>query len=194
MPKDIRFPEVEPRYVFERDCLAFPASMDGQPIECLVTLELLMARFGVREPSEEAMRQAYREHRIAIQAIARNLIEYGWIDTDNRVFLTTRYTRLTVNFDDLLAKDQRVATAHRMLTDVIGASAGEIIIEWRTSRESPPHPSIHLSVKDPAIRREISTSFPPKALADLTILRVLVAQVWSALLMARSHDLVLKSG
>jgi hypothetical protein len=194
MPNDILFPEVEPRYVVERDCLGFRAVADGKHVECLVTAELLCSRFGSKEFTEKAMRRAFGEHREEIHAIARSLLEYGWIDDDNRVFLTTRYTRLTVHIDEPLAKDQRVATAHRMLTDVIGASAGEIVIEWRTSRENPPHPAIHLSVKDPAIPRVVSTAFPPKAWDDLTTLRLRVAQLWSALLMARSHDLVLKSG
>ncbi len=194
MAKDIRFPEGEPRYVPERDCLGFRAIADGTNVECLVTAEFLFSRFGSKEFTEKAMRQAFDDHRDEIQDIARSLLEYGWIDEEKRLFLTTRFTRLTVHFDQLLAGDPRVAAAHRMLTDVIGPSAGELVIEWRTPRENPPNPSILLSIKDPVIRREMATSFPPEAWDDPTTLRVRLAQVWSALLRARSHDLVLKFG
>lgn len=194
MPKDIEFPEGEPRYVFERDCLVFHARVDDKPVECLVTLELLIARFGAREPSEQGMRQAFLDHRNEIQAIAREHIENGWIDDESRIFLTTQFTRLSVHFDEPLAKEPAVAAAHRMLTEIIGPQAGEIRVEWRMSPESPPNPTIHLRIKDPVIRREISTAFPVKVWSDPSVLHVRLAFAWSALLSARSRDLVMKSG
>jgi hypothetical protein len=92
VPKDIQFPEAEPRYVFERDCLGFRALADGKPVECMVTAELLFSRFKARDMSEEALRQAYREHKATIQGIARRHIENGWIDEENRVFLTSHFS------------------------------------------------------------------------------------------------------
>jgi hypothetical protein len=160
----------------------------------MVTAELLFSRFGAKDFSEGELRRAFHEHRAEIQAIARNHIENGWIDEEGRVFLTTRYTRLSVHFDEPLAKDVQVDVAHRMLIGIIGPSAGELIIEWRRTPENPPNPVIHLRIKDPAIRREVATSFPQKVWADLSALHVQLAFAWSDLLSARSRDLVRKMG
>src|SRR4051812_46925590 len=104
MVAKIVFPDGEPSYVFDWDCLAFRALADGKPVECLVTGELLMARFGATSMTEESLRQAYRTHKNEIQDVARNHLEHGWIDEASRVFLTTRFTRLRVRFSDQVAQ------------------------------------------------------------------------------------------
>src|SRR5581483_6850260 len=194
MPEEILFPDVEPRYDFDRDCLAFPAKVAGKLTDCLVTLELLMQNFGAQEPTEEAMRRAYTEHKEEIRDMARTHIRLGWIDEDYHVILTTHHTRLDVHYDTPLVDDPRVVSAHRFLIGLIGPNAGHVRIEWRQSPESPPNPAIHLAVKDPAIRRQVSTSFPPKAWDDPNLLQVMLAQIWSALLSARSRHILQKSG
>jgi hypothetical protein len=160
----------------------------------MVTAELLFSRFGAKDFSEGELRRAFHEHRAELQAIARNHIENGWIDDEGRVFLTVRYTRLTVHYDEQLAKDVQVDVAHRILIGIIGPSAGEVIIEWRTTPENSPNPVIDLHIKDPAIRREVTSSLSPKVRADLAALHVQLALTWSSLLSARSRDLVLKLG
>ena len=53
MPHEITFPDTpRPFWVFGRDCVAFPAIVDGKTIKCLVSMELLMERFGL--PPREA--------------------------------------------------------------------------------------------------------------------------------------------
>lgn len=192
--KDIRFPDSEPQYAWSRECLGFGAIADGKPLECLVTAELLFSRFGAGNFSEAELTRAFHEHRDSIQEIARNLIENGWIDDEGRVFLTTHYTRLSASFDESLTKNEKVTVAHRVLLGIIGPSAGEIAVEWRTSPESPPNPAVLLSIKDPAIHREITTSFSPKVWGDPSALGVQLSLAWGALLSARSRDLVLKWG
>jgi hypothetical protein len=198
VPKEIQFAEVEPRYVFERDWLAFPARVDGKPVECLVTLELLMARFGAREPSEQAMRQAYREHRAAIQAIARNHIENGWSDEESRVFLTTRFTRLRVTFGDGLGEGtvgrNSAEAAHRMLTDMIGPNAEEVSVEWDAEDGPPDQACISLRISDPSLPFSAKRVLAPKVWRDHTALVLLLAGVWGDLLRTRSRKLILQSG
>src|SRR5207244_2212688 len=89
---EITFPDSDPRYILDRDCLAFRATVDGKPVECLVTAELLLSEFGAKGMDEAEMRAAYRERKAKIQGLARSHIERGWVDPENRVFLTTRYT------------------------------------------------------------------------------------------------------
>ncbi|MBY0524973.1 MAG: DUF1488 domain-containing protein [Gemmataceae bacterium] len=196
MPKDIQFPEVEPRYVFERDCLGFQALADGKPVECMVTGELFMTRFRARDMSEDSLRQAYREHQSEIQSIARDHIENGWLDEDGRVFLTTRFTRLSVTFSEPLASDPHVAAAHRMLTDIIGPNAGAVTVTWTcfAGVNVQERPSVHVSVIDPAISRQRSIAFQSKDWADTTTMRLRLASLWGALLQAQSRNLLLKSG
>lgn len=198
MPREIVFPEGEPRYVFERDCLAFPAKVDGQPVECLVTLELLMANFGAEEPSEQAMRKAYREHRAAIQDLARIQIENGWIDEESRVFLTTRFTRLTVTYGERLRSNPNLRAsseaAQRLLTEIIGPNAEEVNVEWDAENRPPDLVLLTLRIMDPSLPYSGKVSLGPKVWQDSTTLSLILGGAWSDLLRARSRRLILKSG
>src|SRR5262245_49240489 len=171
VPKEILFPEVEPRYVFERDCLGFRALADGTPVECLVTAELLLARFGAQDWTEDALRQAYREHRATIQAIARNHIANGWIDEEG-LLLTTRFTRLSVTFGERLrewaAGRAKADAAHHMLTEIIGPNAEEVIVEWDADDRPPGQLSINLRIADPSIPYSVKALLGPREWEDPT--------------------------
>ena len=194
----ILFPEADPRYVIERDCLSFPARVDDKPVECLVTLELLMARFGVREPSEQAMRQAYREHRLAIQAIARNHIESGWIDEENRLILTTRFTRLTATFGERFHASVSLRTsaeaAHRMLLAIIGPNAEDVIVEWDVENQPQGLAGLVLRIADPSLFFSGKVVIGPKAWQDPPALSLILGGLWGDVLRARSRKLILQSG
>lgn len=195
---EITFPEPEPRYVFERDCLALWASVDGTLVNCFISAELLYSRFGAKGLTEEDMRQAYRGHEAEIQAIARSHIENGWIDQNNRVFLTHRYTRLTVAFGDRLGQRTPelalAENAHRVLLDLIGPTAEEVSVEWNDAEDDRRRTPIRVRITDPVIPWSVSTILHSKDWEEPAWLQIHLAQLWGSLLQARSRDLMLKSG
>jgi hypothetical protein len=198
VPSTFVFPDVEPTYEFDRDCLAFPALADGKAVTCLVTVEFLMARFGAREPSEQAMRQAYREHKEEIQAIARDHIEKGWIDEESRIFLTTRYTRLTVKFTERLLQwplgRATADVAYRLLLELIGPRAGEVSVEWDREDHAEDLDRMRATIFDPSTSTTEVLHFSASDKDDTSGLRAHLATAWGSVLRMRSRNLILKSG
>ncbi len=113
MPAEILI-NPEPRYVFERNCLALDAVVDGRAVTCLVSGELLLTRFEARDISEAALREAYKSHAEAIREIIGQHIANGGIDDRNRVILTRRYTLLSVQVDGSVEEDPEIARAVEM--------------------------------------------------------------------------------
>ena len=199
MPVEIVFPDIEPAYIFERDVLALRALADGNPVQVMVTAEFLMARFGTRDISEEALRDAYRQHKDEIRSIARNHIEMGWIDEERRVFLTTRYTRLHVTFDARFDESppalDLAKTFHRTLTDIIGPNAGEVRVSWHLSGElDQGRRRLEVRVSDASGPPEFGLSFDLSEAANRVAISFRLAEMWSSLLKRRSLHLILKSG
>src|SRR5947209_7580675 len=93
-----------------------------------------MHRFGARGFTEDAFREAFLRHEAEIRAIARHHIEMGWINSENLVILTTRFTTLNVKFGDELRKRPRefevAQKALHVLADVIGPGSGEITVDF----------------------------------------------------------------
>jgi hypothetical protein len=198
VPNQIDFPEADPTYVFERDCLAFPAVVDGKPVLCLITGELLLFRFGAQDMSEEAMRETFQEHRTELQAIARSHIENGWIDDEGRILLTTRFTRLNVTFGETLGKRSALLsaanTAHRLLTEIIGPNAEEVSIVWDVRGSDPEESAISLQIIDPAIPHSAKVFLEHPERQHPEEFRVNLARLWNSILRARSRTLIFKSG
>ena len=198
MTKRIVFPEIAPRIVFEGDCLAFPALVNETPVECLVTGELLMHRFGATDFTEAAFRESFAWRRSEIQEIARQHIENGWVDEEHRILLTTRFTQLNVTFGDhsgeAAASRALIDAAHRMLTDIIGPNAETVDVEWSGSDGPAGQPGINLRISDPSTPYSIKAFLTPKQWEDPTTLGLFLARLWSSILRARSRKLTLLSG
>jgi hypothetical protein len=198
VPAEITFPDAEPQYVFDRDVLAFRAYADGKPLEVMVTAELMITHFSARDMTEDALRDAYHEHKGEIQQIASGHIENGWVDDEGRVFLTTRFTRLKVTFAaNLVEWPEGLAMAkdaHRVLADIIGPSAEEVAVEWFRSESLSPEPCIAVRISDLPAPDYVAFVFGLRELRDQTILRILLGNVWSTVLRARSRRLNFKSG
>jgi hypothetical protein len=196
--KEILFPDREPVYLFDRDCLAFRALVEGRPVECMITAELLLSRFGARDMTEGSLREAYRKHRAGIQAIARDHIENGWIDADHRLFLTTRFTRLTVTFDSRLGEWREgralAEQAHRVLTELIGPNAETVNVEWAAAETRPGEAGVLLRLEDPAMSFSVSAAFDAGKQNNAASLGLFLGQVWAGFLRERSRRLSLKSG
>jgi hypothetical protein len=88
MAKDIEFSDTPGQYVFNPEGVSFPAWVDGKPVTCFVTEELLMGRFGAPSNSEEDLLTAFEEHKEVLQEEARSLINAGLLSPAGKVLLT----------------------------------------------------------------------------------------------------------
>jgi uncharacterized protein (DUF736 family) len=192
--KEITFPDVDPQYVFDRDCLSFRALAGDEPVECLVTGELLMSRFGAPNMDEASLRRAYHEHKAAIQELAREHNRNGWVQ-DRRVFLTTRFTRLNVTFGEQIGRwptGRALADkAHRRLVEIIGPDASEVVVAWDRVENQEGRTRISLHITDPSLDASVSADFDPREWEDLAWLRLDLASAWSTFLRRRSRSLFL---
>ena len=165
---------------------------------CLVSAELLSSEFGAKDMTEEEMRRAFLERKADFQAIVRDRIENGWVDDEDRIFLTTRYTRLLVTFSPELSEwSEGLAVAkeaHSVLLEIIGPNAESVEVQWGKKTKADGQPVVSVSLKDPKINVTIRTSFSIPLPADPNVQRLRVSRLWSQLLQARSHQLILKSG
>ena len=70
----ILFPNETPEYSGRELTLAFPAMVDGQRVECMITAEALEHHYGAASPRLEDMVGAFDAHRARIEAATRRLI------------------------------------------------------------------------------------------------------------------------
>jgi hypothetical protein len=73
-PMQIQFPNEAPEYSGRELTLAFPAMVDGQRVECMITAEALEDHFGAASPRLEDMIVAFDAHRPRIEAATRRLL------------------------------------------------------------------------------------------------------------------------
>jgi hypothetical protein len=185
--KVINFPESEPFYDFDSDCLIFGAIVDGKSVECVLTAGLLVANFGASDIDKESLLKAYQVRKEEIHTLARKHIEHGWIDEESRVFLTKRFTRLNVTFGGLYNESSIVRSlvdsAHRNLLDIIGPNAEEVNVKWNGD-DVPPR--ISLQITDPETSHTVKSIFSPKDSADTGRLGISLGLLWSKVLRERS--------
>jgi Protein of unknown function (DUF1488) len=70
----IIFPNETPEYSGRELTLAFPAMVDGERVECMITAEALEDHYGAASPRLEDMVGAFAEHRARIEAATRRLL------------------------------------------------------------------------------------------------------------------------
>lgn len=191
MVAQIIFPDREPYWEFERDCLSFPAIVDGKPIKCLVSAELLMARFGARlPPSQEECKRAYEEHRAEIRDIARSLILAGQVMRNGEVLLTTNVFHFKlVSFGEQLQRDRelfaKAQKATTLLEEVVGPSAGVTEAEWDRGEDAGGRPILVLRLSD--WTGWVSAVFDPRELDSTDQMRFRFHRLWGNLLQIRSR-------
>lgn len=64
---NVVFPQIDPQWIFDRDCVVFPAIVDGRAVKCLVTMEALIQNFGAQGRSDEDFLRAFVENRKRIE-------------------------------------------------------------------------------------------------------------------------------
>lgn len=70
----IIFPKEVPEYSGRELTLAFPALVDGERVQCIITAEALEDHFGAESSRPEDMLGAFAAHRARIEAAARRLL------------------------------------------------------------------------------------------------------------------------
>ena len=70
----IIFPNETPEYSGRELTLAFPAMVDGERVECMITAEALEDHFGAASAALEDMVGAFAAHRARIEAATRRLL------------------------------------------------------------------------------------------------------------------------
>jgi hypothetical protein len=70
------------RVLWGCDSIAFPARVDGKPVECRISYEALMMRFGSR-PGDKECERTYIAESAAIEVLARKMIDAGRIGRDS---------------------------------------------------------------------------------------------------------------
>jgi hypothetical protein len=90
MAKRIQFLPDQARHLSDRDAVELPAAVDGDPVRCVVSAELLMQRFGARSNDPGEVRAAFDDGLVVIEEALRKLIEAGHVDAQGGVVLTTK--------------------------------------------------------------------------------------------------------
>ena len=70
----ISFPSCTPEYCARDLLLAFPALVDGQPVQCAITAEALEDHFGARSLREEELIAAFNSHHLEIELAAQRML------------------------------------------------------------------------------------------------------------------------
>jgi hypothetical protein len=191
MAEKILFPSIPPaRWVFERDCVAFPSVRGSRNLLCLATLELLMERFQARSLQEADAILAYDMHKSRLQAIARAQILADKISPENEVLLTTEsYALKDVRFDDHVRENPYYFRLVRQITaeleDVLGVSAWYTTAEWDVVEDVEGRTMYTLTVRDFVAR--VAVAFTPEQLERDRERRSTLYRLWGDLLQDRNH-------
>ena len=90
MAKRVQFLPDQARHLPDRDAIELPATVDGAPVRCLVTAELLIQRFGARNNTPTEVLGAFNYGLLAIEEALRKLIEASDVDANGEVVLTPK--------------------------------------------------------------------------------------------------------
>ncbi len=88
MPKDIRFLDEETDFSLPRNCVTFPALVDGTRVLCVVSARLLVEKFRAATEDVGQLKKAYYSGKVAIQEAARQLIEAGKVNDRAELLIT----------------------------------------------------------------------------------------------------------
>jgi hypothetical protein len=86
---DVEFRDAAPRYDFVRDAVLFSGLAFGEAIDFAISRAALEDWFGAEGTGAEARIKAFREHRVEIQAMAREVYLNDPVPADGTVLITT---------------------------------------------------------------------------------------------------------
>lgn len=190
MAKTIEFPDIEPRLVFDRDCVVFPALVDGRPIRCMVTFEALMQDYGAKRDSD--FLEAFRRNRGAFEKQIRSKLAAGIVPEEviikssrevggHRIF---QY----VPSEAIKARDDIFHLLHDITVDYLGRASPHSCntrVQWDMAHKG--NRDIYWVVlNDVETGGETTDFFTHDQLTDPEYLRHRFNVLWSEYLSARS--------
>jgi Protein of unknown function (DUF1488) len=195
MAEQIIFPRFPPaRWVFDRDCVEFPAKRGDEKYRCLASLELLYERFGARFDNvtgqDQIMLRTYEMSRERLQQIAKAQILAGKVVKGNEVQLTTdTYAFEDVKFSESARENSYCFGQIRLITgdleQVLGTSASFVIVEWDRIKDAAGRVLYTLAIQDFSGR--VSIAFTPAQLVHSTETQMQLYRLWGDLLQERNH-------
>jgi hypothetical protein len=205
VPKNIAFPPVQPYWLFERECLRFPALVDGSIITCLVSGEALIQHFSAEAMTADEATRAFNDHRPAIEDAARTKIEAGEFNTRGELLLkisdftrqtTTTPTRfsepaLRVSYPDKLDGDpvfkDLIVKASRILEDELARALPHVAAEWKLLPVPTVETLAQLTIRDLETKASVEGLFTRADLKDKAAFRFSLFRLWDDLLQDRGR-------
>jgi len=192
MSDGLLFPDVEPFWVFDRDCLAFPAVLDGKTIRCLVTLETLIQNYGAKSPSELEMKRAFGENRAKIHDIARAMINTKQFDEHGEILIRSTSpqllgSELSVKYSDAILKTERLRDIVQAASYRLGYGLGHLPGPVEGSWDFGPGDDrsiLELKLKHVETGVTVRDWFTPDELVSVNLLKSRFQKTWGDLLRA----------
>jgi Protein of unknown function (DUF1488) len=188
MPTTIVFPKVEPQWLFEREGVWFPCLVNGNPVKCLVTFELLSERFGAKSFDQHEALRAFREDRPEIEILVEAQIVLGHVPTGGEILLTPESLALKeVTYSEAVLHSGDIpyikrATAY--LSDILGRAAIHVSANWdRTLKDGRVFYTLDLH----GLGFSTAAAFPQEGIDRPSQAYVRIAQLWGNILQQESH-------
>jgi hypothetical protein len=191
MPKVIVFPRVDPYYLFDRDAVAFPALVDGEPIRCVVTCEALTELSKTVSFTEELALVAFREHREEIQSQARRLIEAGFVDdARGEVLIRSKGSQaapdnLSITIPEGISNNLELA---RLVGDANGV-LGELVKSSRITLKAQWEETdmLQLTLTDLETKASARDWYTPDRLRSRDLVKQSLDRLWGDVLRSKSR-------
>jgi Protein of unknown function (DUF1488) len=205
VPKSITFPPAQPYWLFERECLRFPALVDGSIINCLVSGEALFQHFGARSMSADEARRAFSDHMPAIQEAARRKIEAGEFNTRGELLLkisdfATQATTTPAPFSERTLRvsypekldsapvlKDLIVNATRILEDELASALPHVVAEWKLLPVPTGETLAQLTIRDLETKGWVEGWFTPADLKNKPMFRFSLFRLWDDLLQERGR-------
>jgi hypothetical protein len=207
MSQSVTFPKLKPQWLFNRDCVQFFATIDGeQVLMCLVSAEALYTHFGARDFSGEEALRAFLEHQEEIEAVARqkilkdnpkrgDVVLLRMADFPRKTTTTTPPPRpargLRTVIDPTISEDplllSGVNEAKFVLEQDLATGSIQAIAAWELVRVPPNKSLAQLTLTDEETKASVTGLFSTGDLENLNYARFSLFRLWDDLLRERGR-------
>lgn len=202
MPRTIGFPMSTPRWVVDRECVAFYAIADKSLLKCLISAEALEAHFGAKDLGEREAMRAFTENRGVIERVAREVITAGRFNRGDEVVLrissfTTVSKALSISYrtentgveispeikDPALLRG--ITKANSVLDEDFARGRAHIKVAWNHLPPVSDLALVQLTLTDLSMNTSVQGLFTSDDLEDLPFVRFALFRLWDDLLRER---------
>jgi hypothetical protein len=207
MPQSVTFPKLKPQWIFDRACVQFFATIDGeQVLKCLVSGEALQEHFGARDFSMEEAMRAFLDHREEIEAVAREKILKGnykrgdevpllMADFPRKTTTTTPSPRpthgLRTEIDPAISEDPMLLSGVKeaifLLEQELATGSIQVNAVWERVRVPPNKSLAQLTLADDETKATVTGLFSAGDLTNLNYARFSLFRLWDDLLRERGR-------